>query len=85
MLLFGLAFMIFFFAIVPIILGLWIGAALMMAVGLVLVIVGYRMVKSNKAEIEERRQEASIRIKCRYCGSLNGQESDRCGSCGATL
>lgn len=85
MLLFGLAFMMFFFALAPILLGLWIGAALMMAVGLVLVTIGYSMLKSNKKEIEKKQEEAAIKIKCRYCGMLNDQEANRCDSCGATL
>lgn len=85
MLLFGLAFMMFFFALAPIFLGLWIGAGLMMSVGLALVLIGYMMLRSNKREIADAREEATVRVKCRYCGMLNGKDEERCGSCGATL
>jgi hypothetical protein len=85
MLLFGLAFMMFFFALAPMFLGLWIGACLMMAVGLVLILVGYMMLRANKLEIDEVRKEAIVKVKCRYCGMLNDTDDDRCASCGATL
>jgi ribosomal protein L37E len=26
-----------------------------------------------------------IRLKCRYCGSLNDEHAERCSSCGASL
>jgi uncharacterized membrane protein YvbJ len=87
--LFMFAFMIFFFSIVPIFLGLWIGAAIMGGIGLVLVLAGYGMWRSNKKEVqrvqEKAEERAKIKIKCRYCGSLNEQDSLRCISCGATL
>jgi hypothetical protein len=85
MLLFGLAFMMFFFALAPMFLGLWIGAGLMMVVGLVLVLIGYMMLRANRIEIEEERKEAMIKVKCRYCGMLNDKDEERCASCGATL
>ncbi len=85
MLLFGLAFMMFFFSLAPLFLGLWIGAAMMMIVGVVLVAVGYHMLRSNKAELERKHEEAEAKIKCRYCGSLNDQRALKCDSCGAAL
>lgn len=87
--LFMFAFMIFFFSLVPIFLGSWIGAAIMGGIGLILVLAGYGMWRSNKKQaqrVQEKAEEkASIKIKCRYCGSLNEQDSLRCISCGATL
>jgi len=85
MLFFGLAFMIFFFSIVPIVLGLWIGAIVMAVVGLALVGIGLHMIRTNKRAIETAKQEAMAKIKCRYCGSLNDQKMERCSSCGADL
>lgn len=85
MLLMMLSFMVFFFMLVPILLGLWIGAGLMAGIGCVLVFAGVYLIKSNKAQIERAREEKAAKIKCRYCGSLNEQDSLRCESCGATL
>ncbi len=85
MLLFGLSFMMFFFALAPLFLGLWIGAAMMMGVGLVLVAVGYNMLRSNRREIAKKQELASAKIKCRYCGTLNDQQAQRCDACGAGL
>ncbi len=87
--LFMFAFMIFFFALVPIFLGSWIGAAIMGGIGLILVLAGYGMWRSNKKQAvraqEKAEEKAAIKIKCRYCGSLNEQNALRCMSCGATL
>ena len=84
-LLFMFAFMVFFFALVPMFLGSWIGAAIMGGIGLVLVLAGYGMWRSNKRQVERAKEKAAIKIKCRYCGSLNEPEALRCISCGATL
>jgi ribosomal protein L40E len=85
MLFFGLSFMMFFFALVPIILGFWIGAAVMAGIGMALVGIGLHMIRTNKRAIEVAKQEAMAKIKCRYCGSLNDQKAERCFSCGADL
>lgn len=85
MLMFGLSFMMFFFALVPIFLGLWIGAFLMAAIGLLLVASGIYMLRSNKRQIQKMREETSAKIKCRYCGMLNDQAARKCESCGAAL
>jgi hypothetical protein len=85
MILVALSFMLFFFAIVPVIFRLWIGAGLMIGAGIVMVVVAVMMIRSNKKEIEKEHEEASIRVKCQYCGTLNTQTAERCDSCGATL
>ncbi len=85
MVLIGLSFMVFFFAIVPVIFQLWIGAGLMIGAGIVMVVVAVMMIKSNKKEIAKKHEEALVRVKCQYCGSLNVQDAERCDSCGATL
>ncbi|MCU0859975.1 MAG: zinc ribbon domain-containing protein [Thermoplasmata archaeon] len=85
MLFFGLSFMMFFFSLVPMFLGLWVGMLIMVGVGMALVGIGVHMIRSNKRAIETAKQEAAIRVKCRYCGSLNDPKAERCASCGATL
>lgn len=77
--------MVFFLALVPIFLGLWIGVVVMAGIGLVLVIVGFLIYRSSKKQAEKVREEALVKIKCRYCGMLNDKEASRCDSCGATL
>ncbi len=84
-LLFLLAFMVFFFALVPMFLGLWIGVGIMAGVGVLMVVAGLYMIRSHKREVKEAAEKASVKVKCRYCGSLNEQDAQRCASCGATL
>jgi len=85
MLLFGLSFMMFFFSLAPIFMGLWLGALLMSGIGCLLVATGIYLLRSNKEQIEKMREEAAVKVKCRYCGGLNEQSALRCGSCGAAL
>lgn len=85
MLLVALSFMIFFFMLVPIFLGLWIGAGLMACIGCVLVFAGVYVFRSNKKHMEKMHERKNAKIKCRYCGSLNEQTALKCDSCGATL
>ena len=99
MMLFALAFILFFFSIVPMFLGSWDGMLLMIAGGVVVVVVAIvNLWASNRheereAEIRDRaaerrekaRAEAMIRIRCRYCGALNERTALKCESCGATL
>jgi len=85
MLLIALSFMMFFFMLVPIFLGLWIGAGLMAGIGCVLVFAGVYVFRSNKKHFEEVQERRNAKVKCRYCGSLNDQTASKCDSCGATL
>ena len=85
MMCFGLAFMMFFFALVPMFLGLWLGVIIMTAVGVLLVLVGYSIIRSGKKQVERIQEKAAIKLKCHYCGSLNEQSAIRCEACGATL
>ncbi len=85
MLLVALSFMMFFFMLVPIILGLWIGAGLMAGIGCALVLAGVYVFRSNKKHVERMQERRNAKVKCRYCGSLNEQTALKCDSCGATL
>jgi len=80
-----LSFMVFFFMLVPVFLGLWIGAVIMAAIGCVLVLAGVYVHRSGRRRIERMREERAAKVKCRYCGSLNEQTALKCHSCGATL
>jgi len=85
MLLFALSFMVFFFMLVPIFMGILLGAALMAGIGCVMIAAGVFVLRSNRKHIEKIAEEKAIKVKCRYCGSLNDQDELKCGSCGATL
>jgi ribosomal protein L40E len=79
------AFMMFFFSLAPFFLGVWVAGVGMLAVGVVLMLAGYRMIRVSKKDRLERMERQAIKIKCRYCGSLNEQAATRCKSCGASL
>jgi hypothetical protein len=86
--LYGLAFMMMFFAIMPMVMGFMEGAIAMMAVGAVMVLAGVyiqRMYKKPVVVKQEPKPEKVIKIKCRYCGKLHDPDDERCDSCGATL
>ena len=85
MLCFALSFMLFFFALVPILLGLWIGALMMFSVGIIPLIIGFLIIRSGKRPVEKIEEKPVVKLKCHYCGSLNDQSSLRCEACGATL
>ncbi|MBE0518388.1 MAG: zinc ribbon domain-containing protein [Thermoplasmata archaeon] len=85
MMLFGLAFMMLFFALAPMFMGLWIGALLMVVAGLAMVGAGVYLTRTNKKHEERYHQQINAKLKCRYCGTLNEQTDLKCVSCGATL
>lgn len=81
------AFMIFFFSLVPFFLGILYAGMAMLGVGVILMLAGYRMIRVSKRErirLVEKKAE-KIRIRCRYCGTLNDESAERCVSCGASL
>lgn len=92
MLLVGLSFMVFFFSIIPMIFGIWWGVAIMWGGGGLMIVARHFTIKSNKKDwekrqqrMEEKKEKAEAKIRCRYCGSLNEQKETKCGACGASL
>jgi len=99
MMLFALAFMMFFFSLIPMFLEYFDGMLFMDAVGVGIVVVAivnlvlHRRHEEREAERMERaaermeraRAEAMAKLKCRYCGALNERTAMKCESCGATL
>ncbi len=97
--LFALAFALFFFSFIPIMLGSMEGAALLVLAGIVLAVIALVNVNASRKHAEkvaeqlertaERMQkaaaEANARLKCRYCGALNDRNAVRCVNCGGTL
>ncbi len=81
------AFMLFFFSLAPFFMGIWVAGIAMLAVGVVLMLAGYRMIRVSKKEhmaMLEKKAE-KVKIKCRYCDTLNDEDAERCRSCGAAL
>jgi len=77
-----------FFLIIPGIfvgLGLIIPALCLIVLGIVFVAMRYRVLRRYAKDVMALRKEASVKIRCRYCGSLNPDKAERCISCGATL
>ena len=99
MLLLSISFMMFFFSLIPLFIGEWVGAVLMDSVGVLMVVVALINIWSSRKHAEklaQQRQEAEERmqkareaalakIKCRYCGGLNDHSALKCETCGATL
>ena len=85
MLCMAFAFMMFFFSLAPFFLGIWVAGVAMLAVGVVLMLAGYRMIRTSRKERAEAVQRSNVRIRCTYCGTLNEESDERCDSCGASL
>ena len=79
------AFMLFFFSLAPFFMGIWVAGVAMLAIGVVLMLAGYRMIRVAKRDHMAMLERKAVRIRCRYCGSLNEEDDERCASCGATL
>jgi len=81
------AFMLFFFSLAPFFMGIWYAGVAMLGVGVVLMLAGYRMIRVSKRERMAMAEKKAMRIKlkCRYCGTLNDEQAERCQSCGASL
>jgi uncharacterized membrane protein YvbJ len=81
----GIAFMMFFFSMAPFFMGIWIAGVAMLGVGVVLMFAGYKMIRASRRDHVAVVQRKFVRVRCRYCGSLNEEQDDRCESCGASL
>ena len=81
----GIAFMMFFFSLAPFFMGIWIAGVAMLGVGVVLMFAGYHMIRASRRDHVAIVQRKNIRVRCRYCGTLNREHDDKCDSCGASL
>lgn len=81
------AFMLFFFSLVPFFLGIWYAGLAMLGVGAALIFAGYRMIRVSKKEriVMQEAKATKVKLKCRYCGTLNDEDEEKCSSCGASL
>ena len=76
--------------------GFLIVALILSALGILLLVIRFAIVRSYERkveklqadfqeELEKKRQQDLIKVKCRYCGGLNSQTDEKCGFCGAPL
>lgn len=79
------AFMMFFFSLAPFFMGIWVAGVGMLCVGVVLMVAGYLMIRASRRDRLAMMERSSVRVRCRYCGSLNEEREERCDSCGASL
>ncbi len=86
-----LAIMFLFFGCFLLIPGYFVGPGMMIpatvvaALGVVFLAARYRVLGQYTKKVEKLRKEAAVRVKCRYCGTLNSESAEKCESCGAGL
>jgi ribosomal protein L40E len=86
-----LAIMFLFFGCFLLIPGYFVGLGMIIpslcsiAAGAILLSARYFVLRRYARSVVELRKEAAVRIRCRYCGSLNPDAAEKCESCGATL
>ena len=44
-----------------------------------------QQLKSEIAQAVKESMKGTIKVRCKYCGSLNDEKASKCDSCGATL
>jgi len=53
--------------------------------GAVMLIARFVVLRRYSRKVEEFREEASEKIKCQYCGSMNSLDAEKCVGCQAPL
>jgi len=66
-------------------LGLIIPSLCLVVAGAILLSARYFVLRRYAERVVELRKEAAVRVRCRYCGSLNTDTAEKCESCGATI
>ena len=59
--------------------------AALIAAGALMLVARFVILRRYAKKIEEFREEASEKTKCKYCGSLNSLEAEKCIGCHAPL
>lgn len=76
--------------------GFWLVVIFLSVLGALLLAIRFLLVRSYErkvekiqadyqAELEKKRQQDLVKVKCSYCGGLNLQTNERCEFCGAPL
>ncbi len=53
--------------------------------GVIMLVARYMVLKRYSVKVEQFKEEAAERIKCKYCGSMNPLDAERCIGCHAPL
>jgi len=59
--------------------------AAVIAAGALMLVARFVTLRRYSEKVEEFREEASEKIKCQYCGSLNSLDAEKCAGCQAPL
>lgn len=86
------SFMLLFFGLFLLFPAYFIGSSIvyilctvMVAIGIVMIIARFLLLRSYTVKIEQFRAEAAEKVKCQYCGSMNSPGTDKCIGCHAPL
>ena len=92
MLLLGLSFMALFFGIFMLIPAYFLQSTILFLVCCIVIVTGVLMLlarffvlKRYSRKVEQFRTEAAEKVKCKYCGSMNSLEAEKCIGCHAPL
>jgi len=65
--------------------GFFLACAVMIAAGALMLIARFLTLRRYSRKVEQFREEASEKIKCKYCGSMNSLDAEKCVGCQAPL
>jgi ribosomal protein L40E len=57
----------------------------MVVLGVLMLLARFFLLKRYSVKVEQFRAEAAEKIKCKYCGSMNPLDAERCIGCHAPL
>ena len=86
------AIMVLFFGIFLLIpaffiwsIGFLLVCAVLIAAGTLMLVARYVILRRYAKKVEEFREEAAEKVKCKYCGSMNTLDAEKCIGCHAPL
>jgi UPF0716 family protein affecting phage T7 exclusion len=65
--------------------GFLLVCTVVIAAGALMLIARYVILKQYSRKVEEFREKASEKIECKYCGSMNSLDAEKCIGCHAPL
>jgi ribosomal protein L40E len=65
--------------------GFFLACAVMIAAGALMLIARFVILRRYSSKVEEFREVASEKVKCKYCGSMNSVDAEKCIGCHAPL
>jgi len=65
--------------------GFFLACAAVIAAGALMLSARFVILRRYSRKVEEFREEASEKVKCQYCGSMNPLDAENCVGCHAPL